>query len=281
MLLTHAGSLIRLPYEFDELMQGTKDQMGQMVCDSEHPNWKPPFPFDGSCEHVNRIRDHAGKWQSLDTLYNLPAERCHPLVNILNIQAIRNRFKLVKFLLKQELLALGEVQKPRILEVAAGSAQAVIEVMAEIRQQQPEVQALLLDSDPTALAYAKLLSDRLEIGDRIQTVMGNALRPVGVIDQFQPNLIEMVGLADYLGDSLLQRLLERFHRWLPTGGILVVGNVTARNPEQAFIERLYKWPRMVYRSTEDLEKLIRNAGFSAYTIAIEPHNIHALAVAHK
>lgn len=280
MVLTHAGFLIRLPYEFDALTKTTRDQMDQMVCDSKHPNWQPPFPFDGSCNCVNRIRDHAGTWQALDTLYNLPAERCHPLVNILNIQAIRNRFKLVKFLLEQELLTLG-VQEPRILEVAAGSAQAVIEVMAKIRQQRPEVQALLLDFDPTALAHAKLLSDRWGMGDRIQTVVGNALRPANVIDRFKPNLIEMVGLADYLEDPLLQGLLRRFYGWLPKGGVVVVGNVITGNPEQAFIEQLYKWPRMVYRRTEDFEKLIRNAGFSECTIATEPHNIHALAVAHK
>jgi len=274
---------VRVPCEFEELAQGMGDQMGQMVLSSQYPNWKPPFPFDGSCLSVNRIRDYAGKWQSLDTLYNLPRpeERCHPLVNIRNIQAIRNRLKMVKFLLEEQLLGLKEIQNPRILEVAAGSAQAVLEVMRDASQQKPEIQALLLDSDSTALAHAVKLADQWGVKDQIQTVVGNALRPATAIEQFKPHLIEMVGLADYLRDGLLRGLLQRFHRLLPPGGVLIVGNVVVGNPEQAFIEGIYKWPRMVYREVKELQELIQGAGFLECTVTTEPHNIHAVAVARK
>ena len=280
MNLTHADSLVP-PYELEKLTQDVRDQMDQMVRDSQDPNWKPSFPFDGSCADVNRIREYASKWQALDTLYNLPSaeKRCHPLVNIRNIQAIRNRLKLVKLLLRQQLFTLKEVQTPRILEVAAGSAQAVIEIMAETSLQMPGIQALLLDFDPTAMAHATTLADHCGVGDRIQTIVGNALRQDNAIDQFRPHILEMVGLADYLEDSLFVILLRRFHRYLPPGGILIVGNVIAGNPEQAFIERIYNWPSMIYRTVEELRELIQEAGFSECTIETEPHNIHAVAVA--
>lgn len=285
MALTHAGSLDLPQYEVEKLPQWVRDQMDQMVRDSQNPGWNPPFPFDGSCDNVTRICTYASEWQSLDTLYNLPVmeERCHPLVNILNIQAIRNRFMLVKYLLARELLTLGEMQEPRILEVAAGSAQAVIEVMGEFRDEQgPKVQALLLDHNPSAFVHAQDLAARHNVQDKIQTVVGNALRPdKRLVEEFRPNLIEMVGLADYFNDFWVRTMLLRFHEWLPKGGVLMIGNVVVGNPEREFIERIYLWRRMVYRGTEDLRKLILEAGFSECTVTTEPHNIHAVAVARK
>lgn len=238
-----------------------------------------PPPFDGSNPIVARIQNNGGNWQALDAMYNLtPEDRLEPWLNILNIQAIYNRKELVRSIL-EELFSANLGRDIRILELAAGSAQALLEAMENTEHS--KVHAHLVDIDPVALQKAQGLARIHGVSNQVETTCSRVLVAGSTARGFQPNIIEMVGLADYLPDRVMLRLLKQFCSWLPQGGIFVIGNVLTENPEEAFIHGPYRWPRMTYRTMQQLQNLAEQAGFSIQGSVMEPHKIHGIVVAQK
>src|SRR3989338_8175942 len=126
------------------------------------------FWFDGLGLSDRAIKEGAASWKPLDIIYNHRFGRTSGLrgivddfwVGMINAQAVRNRLKLVKQEIRRAILRFSNHQEVRLLSLAAGSAQSVIEVMAELKTKGVRIRALLLDIDQTALDYAILLADR-------------------------------------------------------------------------------------------------------------------------
>lgn len=74
--------------------------------------------------------------------------------------------------------------------------------------------------------------------------------------------------------------MQRSHNVLKENGILIVGNIHP-NPEMVFVEKT-GWPKMYYRTPDDLSKIIKKAGFAKDPlIIIDPLKVHMIAIARK
>lgn len=245
--------------------------------------------FDRQETACSFIKKHSGSWKALDLLYNYNKERSIRnldewlddfWVNNMNAQAVRNRLIVAKRELKTEIRRLTSKRNTstvKTLSLASGSAQAVIEVMSELQEEDIMVETLLVDLDPTALAKAKDLADKHQVLNQLEVKKASVGRVERIAAEFRPDLIEMIGFLDYLSDDKAVRYMEKIRSGLPRDGVFLTGNIF-HNPEKIFLLATVNWP-MNYRTPEELAFLPQKAGFCRCRVVMEPLDIHGVAVA--
>lgn len=246
------------------------------------------FWFDGMGKTMRAVKEGAASWRALDIIYNRQLVntngRLGRMVDIFwldirNAQAVRNRLVLVRQELSKAIDGFADRGEVRILSLAAGSAQGVVEVLSEYKRRGQNVQALLVDLDETALEYARELAERSAVADRVQIKRDTVAKVKRLARAWQPQIIEMIGLLDYLPDERAVKLLQKIGESLPPGGIFLTANIRS-NGERHFLKWVINWP-MLYRSREQLAAIVASANFSRCRIVYEPFGIHGLAVAVK
>ena len=243
--------------------------------------------FDGLGLSCRKLKENAASWRALDETYNYQFGSHNGLGGLvddfwegmLNCQAVRNRLKLVKQEIRQAILRFSDHEEVRVFSLAAGSAQGVIEVMAELKAQNIKIRTLLVDIDPTALSYAQELAKRYGVADQIEMVRANVAQVARISRNFQPQVIEMIGLLDYIPQNKAIRLVRKIHESLRTKGIFLTSNIN-HNVEQCFLQWGINW-QLIYRSPEELAEIVSEAGFSDFRLIYEPLKIHGLVIAQK
>lgn len=247
--------------------------------------------FNGENDDPVTVFKNVTTWKALETMYTYSQRREEGRVSAIsvfwenlldNARSIRNRLILVKKELNQ---LVRETAKHKnvvhVLSIGSGSARSVLETIALFNGGSPQIKALLIDMDQSAIEFSKALAHELGINGCATRLTGNFFRLERDAAEFNPEIVELVGLLDYLTDRQVVVLLGKVHRLLVPGGYLVTGNITP-NSEMAFVTKGINWP-MTYRTPEELHRLLVEAGFSAQTIKIEqePLRVHTLAIAQK
>lgn len=246
-----------------------------------------------SHESADEIIEHATTHHALEILYH----RGHPhrnksfkhkffhfiWFNTLNSKGVRNRLRLVRreieIFLKEE---TNRNKLVSILNIAAGSARAVVESIEALGEKSSLVSAIFLDKNPRAIEYSQklaseLLGDIQNISWRNETV-GNFFENQ-IENQF--DLVEMVGLLDYFSEKKAVETLKSIYQSLKPDGILITANITD-NAERKFVTNAIGW-KMIYRAPKEFSQLIISAGFSEDQIKVflEPLKVHIVIVARK
>jgi SAM-dependent methyltransferase len=243
--------------------------------------------FDRFSKWLHRVKIHSASWGSLDLFYNYHEKVVPRLnddlegiltdfwMNIENRQAVRNRLLMVIAELEKAFIESferdGEV---RILSIASGSAQAVIEAIKRVPW--IPVKAVLIDMDPTALDYAKKQAEEAGMVHCFKFVRGKTDLIEQEAFELKPNIIEMVGFLDYRNDDQAIKLFQRIRALLPKGGFFLTCNIN-KNPEEIFLNWVLLW-RMIYRTKEQVQSLLENGGFHKSKVFYEPLKIHSIAV---
>lgn len=242
------------------------------------------FWFDGLGSSPMAVRNGATSWRALHEIYNYdfgkPASMDTLVSNfwesMLNCQAVRNRFKLVKQELKRAVLQFEGEPEVRIISLACGSAQPVIEVMAELKTRGILAKTVLLDMDQSALDHAAKLASVYGVLAQVKTIKAIVCQVAKVAKNFKPHVIEMVGLMDYLDEKQAVRLLSKIRQLLEPNGIFITCNICP-NVEQAFLKWVVDW-NMIYRTARQLSEIVEAAGFKKIRLIQEPLAIHNLVV---
>ena len=242
---------------------------------------------DGLSINSRRMKEGAARWPSLNTCYNFTGgagpSAAHRIVdtwwmNIRNAQAVRNRLKIAKRELKLAIQSLARSDRPvRILSLAAGTAQGVIEVAAECNTMGMVTEIMLIDTDESALRYARDLADRLDVN--IVTKTGHVLFFTRYTGEFKADIVEMMGLIDYLKDGLVTITMRKIRDYLPDGGRFFTCHIHP-NHEAYFLKQVVNWG-MLYRTRDKLKDLMIVGGFLDPTLFTEPLGIHSIAAAQK
>lgn len=246
------------------------------------------FWVDGISLPARGIKEGAASWRALDIIYNYKfgqevgfTGRLNDYwLAILNAQAVRNRLKLVKRELVGAIMEVAQRESEvRLLSLASGSAQGVIEAMAETRD--INLKVTLLDLDVTAVEYSKRLAAEYGVSRQISFIVGSTSHFDRAGGGLKPHIIEMVGFLDYRPRTKAIRLIKRIYEFLPPGGKFLTANIIS-NPERYFLHWILNW-RMIYRKPEELAALVIEAGFAPEhcRIICEPHRIHAVAICTK
>jgi len=247
------------------------------------------FWFDGLCEESRMVKEDATTSQALDFLYNYKFG-IRPGIKgcfadfwgaMINVQALRNRLKIVKRELTKAVEELRTLDEIRIVSIAAGSAQAVLEVMEKAVQNGINIKGLILDLDPRAIEYSQKLAEQKKLADRIIFVNKGVNSIQRVCHNFRPHIIEMVGFMDYRPHKRAIRLVQRIYSLLEPNGVFITCNIKY-NREAFFLKHVVDW-EMIYRSPEMLADIILMGGFNPKTTKIiyEPHKIHGVVITQK
>jgi len=256
------------------------------LCRISGPNINT-FWFDGLGVSTQKVKETAASWKALDEIYNYHFRfSLTPKVFIdnfwegmLNCQAVRNRYKLVKQEIRRAILRFSNHQEVRLVSLACGSAQAVIEVMAEFKAKGVPVRTILVDINQDALDYANKLAKQNGVAGQITTMKTSVSQIVRIARDFKPQVIEMLGLLDYIPQDKAIRLVGKIYESLETKGIFLTCNI-APNPEMHFVTWVINW-QMIYRKPIHLTEIVYKAGFSDFRLIYEPLKVHGLVVAQK
>lgn len=239
--------------------------------------------FDGFGANNRGIKEGASTWRALDIIYNYEFGSSSIVddfwIGMMNAQAVRNRLKLAKQELKKAIMKFADHKEVRIISLACGSAEAVIQIMAEFKTKGITVRTVLIDIDQTALDYAKHLAIQHGVSDQIQIFCTSAAQIVKLSRDFRPHIVEMLGLLDYIPHDKAIRLVSKIRESLEPKGMFLTCNI-APNPERHFLKWVINWP-MIYRTADDLMEIATKSEFSKYRLIYEPLKTHGLLIAQK
>jgi hypothetical protein len=207
----------------------------------------------------------------------------HTWFNLNNAKALRNRLKLVKKLLKQAVnLKVHEGKKEIIIySLASGSSRAVIDIVKKF-ENNISFCIRLLDKDEGALKVSKNIIENKKLKSKDIKLIKDKVRNFSkYCNEGQPDIIEMVGLLDYLDEEKCLLILKKIFNNLAPNGILITANIR-NNKERKFLDKVLKWI-MVYREPDDLSSVLVRSGFKPENISIyyEPLLTHGVAIATK
>ncbi|MFO7807670.1 MAG: class I SAM-dependent methyltransferase family protein [Candidatus Moraniibacteriota bacterium] len=238
---------------------------------------------DGLSFSCNEIKKNAASWKALDIVYNFDFEDQQGVegliskywIGMLNGQAVRNRFKIVKRELKIAISAYKYMPEVRIISIASGSAQVVLEAMEEMVGSGVNVTATLLDLDPTALAHSRYLAKKKNLEGRIDFIEGGTSK----IKNFEkrPHIVEMVGFLDYRPDKKAIKLIKDIRKLNPE--VFICSNIIP-NQERTPLKYLFDWD-MEYRKPNDFKKIINKGGFHYCSYIIEPVQLYTISICYN
>lgn len=257
--------------------------------------------FDGLSSKNMAIKRNAKTCHALDVIYNHQNLWYDPVgnywINMVNAQAVRNRKKLVVRELSEAMRnAYYNDGCIRLLSIASGSAQAVFEALKVIFDSYPEItniKVVFLDRDNSALEKSRQLAKNFNFtgvffysgngalpvlyDDLFSYIQGDAFRFTKSLEVLggQPNVIEMVGLTDYLNARLATTLFKKIYRTLASGGTFLSGNICP-NFEQHFMKWVIDWNEMIYRTPQEMSQILADTDIppSQMQILLEPQRLH-------
>ena len=244
--------------------------------------------FDRFSSYNHQSKWGAAGWKSLDLCYNYNT-KVLPGLNgdiegtvtrwwgrIENRQAVANRKKIVVDMLARAFHKFGHEPEIRILSIASGSAQTVVEAM--LKCPLINVKAILIDSDLSALEESRRLIAEHGLTEKFVIMRGTPIKVAAICKRFSPHIIEMVGFMDYLPRETAIELVSKIQHNLAEGGIFITSNIKP-NREKIFLDWTVLWP-MIYRNEKELADILMKGGFLGRNIDLvyEPFKIHGIAI---
>ena len=199
-------------------------------------------------------------------------------------KAIRNRLKIVELavenILREKLAKDGG--NVVILNLGGGTSRSIIDVLKKLRNSYSidGVKVINIDRDPAAIETCRLnvageglMENFTWINDDVFN-MGKSVKE-GTVD-----IVEMIGILDYLTDEKVQEILRLIHAVLKPGGTLITANVHP-NREMKMLRRM-GWPKMYFRTARDFEKVLRSVWPEPKPdVVVEPLRVHNIAILRK
>jgi SAM-dependent methyltransferase len=239
--------------------------------------------FDGISNLCRAVKDNATNWRALDITYNHYGvkenlnDRVYDFYwhNLRSSRGLRNRLRIVKFLLNKNIEEIAKNKKDiQILSIASGSAQGVIECVEMAQKKGIKAKILLIDLDQSALDHAKELAKNKRIENQIEFVCDRASALSKVSNNFRPDIIEMVGFLEYRPKEKAIKLVRAIYESLNKNGVFITSQVFD-GVDRLFMESVLNWS-MIYRKPEDSLLILSEAGFNQDDCNFfwEPFKIH-------
>ncbi|MCL4303493.1 MAG: class I SAM-dependent methyltransferase [Anaerolineae bacterium] len=223
--------------------------------------------FASACAETGIIQREAATWRSLEPLYHwhewrwrLPST-ISPLVTLFlesaSSRGVRNRKAIVREIEVACVNALN-FASVKLLSIGGGAAPAIREMMSTAES---GGHVIILDQDEIPEMNPDWLAD-LPHPWEYEVRCGDARELVRILNgQWRPNIVEMVGVVDYIPDKKLRGLFRHIHQVLLPGGWLITANLDPDMMERFWIHQMVGWPDVAYRNQDELRWLLTEASF--------------------
>ncbi|HEX2903988.1 MAG TPA: class I SAM-dependent methyltransferase [Jatrophihabitans sp.] len=194
----------------------------------------------------------------------------------LDAAAIRSRAAAAAFLVGERLERWSD-EPVRMASLACGAAKPIARMAAEIAERGLAVERLtLLDRDPLALAAGRAVAEASAPDVRVEVVLSDllviaemrAIDLLSVLGGQRQDVVEMLGLFEYLPDLLAIDLLRRAGAALRENGLIVFANMLTPRPEQDVFSDVIQWPAVIQRSMDEVLDLVEAAGYPPHSVSI-------------
>lgn len=153
-------------------------------------------------------------------------------------------------------------QRLRWLSIASGTGQPTFDAGA-IFDPQPEY--FLSDLSDEAMAFSRHLAKERRISSETVHFMGCDVTSKSALEKLlktaQPDVIDMMGLVEYLDDEAIVALLKTLKKHAHTA-LICFTNMRPEHPELMTHKHGLEWPGVQVRSIDQVLALIRLAGVS-------------------
>jgi extracellular factor (EF) 3-hydroxypalmitic acid methyl ester biosynthesis protein len=238
-----------------------------MQSPSVHRCWQKPFGYPGDYEVMRFIYEKPFEGPNLfakAVSYTFDQTRA--------ACAVRHR----KDLVKRQLRDLIESRRAplRILAIACGPAQELVELLEEMPELPAPLEIVLFDQDKGALAYAYRRLKPIAEAKRAKVIylhesIKRLLRDAELFAGFgRFDLIYSVGLFDYLRQATAVGLTRNLEGRLGDGGRALIANMVPENPSRWYMEHHMEW-NLIYRSRPELAEIARRAAPGARVQILE------------
>lgn len=288
----------RLNYEKNNIITRSFNFFAALFLNSLPPK-VGNFLIDKTTSTGKEIRNKATTYYALDTLYTthkfstkngfLKGTIEYLWFKLGNPRAVRNRLKLVKKFLEIIILertANDSDKKMRIFSLGCGSARAITETLYKLKTEGQLNKSIfeikLLDKAPEALELSKKIIHEHSLDENCFSFIVDKVRNFDIyLNGGLADVIEMVGVLDYLENIDAIEIFKKIHTNLEEGGFFITANIR-KNREVPFVTKTIKW-HMIYREPSDLLNILLAAGFDKTKIKIvyEPLKIHGVAICQK
>lgn len=236
---------------------------------------------------VKAQREGPGGWRAMELVYQnaAPVDWIDRMALTGNAyaRAARNRRKVVIQLLTKlvdEVPSRSEQDPIVILNLGSGTGTHVRSVLAELAGKGPAVRGILLDRNAEGLAEGQRLAANAGLLHSIQCLQGDAREFERLCPGVKPDIIEIIGLIEYLSDQELAVMFQCAAALLRPGGAIIVNAMRDTHGGARLFERVFRL-RMTMRDTATMSRALSVAGFRVTETITEPVRIHTLIVARK
>ncbi len=201
-------------------------------------------------------------------------------------RGIRQRKINLEKLLREAIRRVQAAGQPvRVVDVAAGAGRYVLDVIAATNRDGGKVTALLRDNVQANLEAGKKIAAELGLSDAVKFQLGDAFDPSSLAAIDPPPTVAIVsGLYELFGDNaMVLRSLEGLARAMRDGGYLIYTG-QPWHPQVEMIARTLRnrdgepWV-MRRRTQQEMDDLVRTAGFRKIDMEIDEYGIFTVSLA--
>jgi len=180
------------------------------------------------------------------------------MLNLPLAHAVRNRIKILKEILRDE---LQKRQKPSVLNIACGSCREVFELATEIEKSGAKFTCIDLDNDALSFAANRLSYTNISTltSNQVELRKYNAIRmfdhELNMSEFGKQDIIYSVGFFDYLESEFLSKLLKALYAILKPGGKLIASFKDANRYRIQDYHWIVDWDGFLERNEEDFRSI--------------------------
>ncbi|MCG3179543.1 MAG: hypothetical protein BIFFINMI_01879 [Phycisphaerae bacterium] len=253
-----------------------------------HPliNWILPASFMRWFFRITRSEMAAaswanpGGWKSMELSYR---ETKHPqiadrlLARVGSVPvALRNRKRLVVEIFTR-MIADRDGQATHIVALGAGPGMNTLEAME--RSGHRDVHAWMIDLNPDSFEFGRQLAASKGLSDRVRYIHGDVQHYRRLVDAV-PNIVEMIGICEYLPDEAVRDLARAVSDVMPPGSRLVANSLSKRHGTDRFFRRVMDL-HMIHRSPEHVSGMLADAGIVTEHVVPEPMGVYRILICRK
>lgn len=227
------------------------------------------------------IKDGPGSWKSMLAHYDSsPKNFLDFLMNyyISFPSGLRNRQKLVIDALSQLIESYGKYEPLYLVGIGSGSGNNTMQAIRMKKSEIVSIKAQLFDINEEALTYGRIKSQELGLANEVEFIHADASQVESRIMN-SPQIIEMIGLIEYLSDDVLLRLLQSVQRFRASTSSILISSISDSHGIDRFLKRTLSFD-LNYRSSQKIIQLLSEFGYKRFNVFPEPTGLFSVVVGH-
>lgn len=240
--------------------------------------WWRTWLREGRSELALANWNDPGGWRSMVISYTGRAERTWDRLLVKGgtiPMALRNRRRLSARLCAR-LLERSAHDPAHAMCLGAGPGLTILDAMQAARKTSF---ATLVDISADAFAFGQAEANRRGLSDRVKYMQADVRDVKDMLDR-PVDLVEMIGICEYLSDDQIASIVRAVASMMDPGTAIVFNSLSDRHGTDRFFRNVFGL-HMRHRTAEQIEALLAPAGFGEFHRFPEPLGVYTVVVGTK